>query len=314
MNKKIIVSALALAMGATLAGSISGTVAWYQYSTRAQAAYIGTSIGASENLEIKVGSSTWMDELNSTVVGNNITSGYDAAGVEPITTGDQLTGAAALPDSDEFYLNPTKGVGGYGTGKWEPAECKSKMVQFELYFRYKHSEDVDSYLGKTLKLIDLTFVDLSGQDLYKALRVHLAVHTATPSYQLLARDMLENTSEAANIATVMGGKLDMGNKGYYDQTEGYEWDSRTDVVYGDEEVTQTATNVAKSGVLSSGISLGTLPTTEAGLNITVTIWIEGWQKLSNIPANNADTGSSAIWNPNTYVNKTFKVGMRFGAF
>ncbi len=51
-NKKIIVSTLALAMGAALAGSISGSVAWYQYSTRATAAMQGVSAGTSRNLKI----------------------------------------------------------------------------------------------------------------------------------------------------------------------------------------------------------------------------------------------------------------------
>lgn len=51
-NKKIIVSTLALAMGAALAGSISGSVAWYQYSTRATASMEGVAAGTSRNLQI----------------------------------------------------------------------------------------------------------------------------------------------------------------------------------------------------------------------------------------------------------------------
>ena len=55
MNK-IIIPAAMLAVGVALVGSVSSTLAWYQYSTKAQAAFIGTSIGQSENLEIKTGS------------------------------------------------------------------------------------------------------------------------------------------------------------------------------------------------------------------------------------------------------------------
>ena len=43
MNK-IIIPAAMLAVGVALVGSISSTLAWYQYSTKAQAAFIGTSI------------------------------------------------------------------------------------------------------------------------------------------------------------------------------------------------------------------------------------------------------------------------------
>ena len=54
LNKnKIIVSALALAIGTSLAGSISGTVAWYQYSTRANVAYVGEASGFSSNLQMR---------------------------------------------------------------------------------------------------------------------------------------------------------------------------------------------------------------------------------------------------------------------
>ena len=40
MNK-IIIPAAMLAVGVALVGSISSTLAWYQYSTKAQAAFIG---------------------------------------------------------------------------------------------------------------------------------------------------------------------------------------------------------------------------------------------------------------------------------
>ena len=49
-SKKIIVSTLSIAMGAALAGSIAGSVAWYQYSTRASVSMVGTAAGTSRNL------------------------------------------------------------------------------------------------------------------------------------------------------------------------------------------------------------------------------------------------------------------------
>ena len=54
MKKKIIISALALTIGAGLAGSITSTAAWYQYSTRTNVAYIGASGGASGNLNVRI--------------------------------------------------------------------------------------------------------------------------------------------------------------------------------------------------------------------------------------------------------------------
>lgn len=57
-NKKIIVSTLALAMGAALAGSISGSVAWYQYSTRAAAQVNGVSAGVTGDLAVSIDGGT----------------------------------------------------------------------------------------------------------------------------------------------------------------------------------------------------------------------------------------------------------------
>ena len=98
---KIIISTLALAMGAALAGSVSGTVAWFQYSTRAQAAFIGTTAHCSEALEIKanaVGATASADgfstELTAAQVATatGITSG---TAVEPITYGAALVANGA---------------------------------------------------------------------------------------------------------------------------------------------------------------------------------------------------------------------------
>ena len=67
MNK-IIIPAAALAMGIALVGSVSSTLAWYQYSTKAQAAFIGTSVGQSENLEIQKADEKWTSNLTNAEV------------------------------------------------------------------------------------------------------------------------------------------------------------------------------------------------------------------------------------------------------
>ena len=303
MNKKIIVSALALAMGATLAGSISGTVAWYQYSTRAQAAYIGTSVGLSENLEVKTSASTWKRELTSTEI--DAALGSTGSEMVPVTTGD-LDKDDAVPAATAFYANPEYGMAGYST--WTNATA-ANIAQFTLNFHYKKtsaSGGTATYEAKKLNLINLTIVDESGADLYKAVRVHFA---AGSNYNLFARDSQTDVASPADIDTATYGNLDTGNNGVYDKTEGYEWDDRDTVVYGDADTHQIANNAGKTGL---AFYLGDLPANETGLAVTVTIWLEGWTKLSSIPANNADTGTSAIWSPQTYINKAFKVGMRFG--
>ena len=53
-KNRLIVPALTLLAGLTLAGSISGTIAWYQYSTRANGAYLGMSGGTPGNLQLRL--------------------------------------------------------------------------------------------------------------------------------------------------------------------------------------------------------------------------------------------------------------------
>jgi hypothetical protein len=308
LNKKVIVSTLALAMGATLAGSISGTVAWFQYSTRAQAAYIGTSAHCSEMLEVSCdGGSNWKSDLTSAMIDAAKTGGTS---MTPITSG-ALAKDAAAPTS--FYNNPIYQI--VNQANWGEA-TNANYVQFTLQFHVKDIDGVGStYLAKNLYLTDLTIVDESTPaDLYKAVRVHFAAGT---SYKLFARD---NGSTDAEISTPTSGNLDLNNDGVLDKQPGYEWDTGLQTLtYGSGS--QVAFNANGTNVLAddsnpnsitanSGL-IGQIPGNAAGLSVTVTIWLEGWQQLSAKPEGNATTGS-AIWDAATYINKAFKVGMRFG--
>ena len=74
LNKRIIIPAMSLLVGAALAGSVSSTIAWYQYSTRANVAYLGTSAGTSGNLKIRIrGQNDWgtrleIDDVNAYIL------------------------------------------------------------------------------------------------------------------------------------------------------------------------------------------------------------------------------------------------------
>ena len=52
--KKLAVSTMAVAMGAALVGSISGSIAWYQYSTRSTVSYSGASAHCTESLQVRL--------------------------------------------------------------------------------------------------------------------------------------------------------------------------------------------------------------------------------------------------------------------
>lgn len=319
MNK-IIIPVAALAMGVALVGSVSSTLAWYQYSTKAQAAFIGTSVGESENLEIKDKDGNWKSNLTSEKV-NGLISNLADLNVIPITPA--LTAASAsygnnvaLPE--HFFTSVETGVAGFDT-YGERYASTNNYVSFTLELRYrktayKDANNPDSLLAKKVNLVDLTIVDDAGdqgavKDLYTAVRVHFATgEGASAKYSLFARD--ESTGNVITTATY--GSLDTDNDGHLDKKLGYEWetDLGDNLVYGVDGSTQTSFNANKSTGIAQEI--GTIPA-DGTLKVNVTIWLEGWQKLSGIPTGNADTTSSAMWDPATYVNKHFKVGMRFQA-
>ena len=177
-------------------------------------------------------------------------------------------------------------------------------------------------MAKELYLIDLTIKSTNpgspnpAADLYKAVRVHFSDGTTNA---LFASDSDKDTT---TIETATSGKLDLNNDGAYDTEPAYEWDEEPDpVIYGGSSAAQTAYNAAKSGVLANDDDpysitanngkIADIPANADGITVTVTIWIEGWQKLAGIPSGNKETGSSAIWDDVKYVEKNFQVGMRF---
>ena len=309
MNKnKILVSTLALAMGAGLAGSVSGTMAWFQYSTRVQAAYIGSSAHCSEALEVSADDgANWSTELRNTTMQANKVGGTK---LEPISTGN-YAGTTALPT---LYKNPIYQI--TDSANWGEA-TSANYVQFNLKFHVKDVDGVGStYLAKNLYLTDLTIKSAAGADLTKAIRVHFNVNNS--SYKLFAND----GTTAGTVVTNTYGALDLNNNGVLDKSAGYEdlGDTRTQLVYGASS-TQTALNASGTDVLADDSDpnnivanqglLGAIPNTEAGLSVTVTMWIEGWQKLATGEDDNAETSDTALWKAETYANKDFKVGMRF---
>ena len=341
---KIIISTLALAMGAALAGSVSGTVAWFQYSTRAQATYIGESVHCSEALEVSADSgSTWKTELSKVSPASNT-----GDKLEPITTG-ALNNNVALPtiggtgadkDDPKFYKNPVYQFA--DPAVWGLADAHN-YVQFTLNFRVR---DIDGAAnnptllsGHNLYLTNLEIVSLAdsagsattdAHDLYKAIRVHIS---ASGYNALFAAGDSSN-----DVTTVTHGKLDLNNDGEYDQTVGYDWTAnRSEIDYGNptnaaiadpDTIVQNAYSAGKSANFADDTNPANVVNTTAapgkigaidktnGLSITVTIWIEGWTELDVAPAGNKDkaqsgTDSSPVWDPATYAGKNFGVGLRF---
>lgn len=373
LNKnKIIVSALALAIGASLAGSIGGTVAWYQYSTRANVAFIGEAGGFSGNLQMRFASEaddddawrtriTW-DQMNDELSDN----GY-ASKIVPMTFG-ALDKDAALPANG--YIQPLAGE--RNMSKWTKAE-KKNYAQFTLQVRDEERQNGAAanvekavYLTKVLIQEDAKSVEDGKGDLSNAVRVHISATDGTGTKSRLISNLGKEVETK--------GKLDLDNDGKDDQAYpenddfgfGYTDDTYTqhnqlsDVVYGDdgdaatrdvqssynvsaakgssgipfsqEEIDAAAEgdpaygkttddwktepvnqlvvysennilydNTEKEPLLGNRAIGKTIASNSNYMTVTVTIWVEGWQKLDG----------NAIWDAD-YIDSSFNVGIQFG--
>ena len=302
-TRKLIISALAVLTGASVAGSVTSTVAWFQYATRAQVAYTGSTSHCTKLLRVSVDNGvTWGTDVTS--------SAFESVKFAPITTGAQLKNAA-LPSS--FYASPNIKQGSYDHWYTASNDLYAKFVVL-VKVNDVNGATAPTQLENNVYLTDLTIQDAStdgAPDLSSALRVH--VSTSDGVNLLFAKD---------TTSTSVGGYLDLDNDNKYDK--GYEWDT-TPIVYGEEGAVQTSYLANDSsiiatedqyGALSGGTVIGT--TKSSGyLSVTVTIWLEGWALLTygadyNAAGDRINKTDAQVWDPETYLNKKFNVGLTFG--
>ena len=185
LNKnKIIVSALGLVIGASLAGSVSGTIAWYQYSTRANVSFIGQAGGISSNLQMRFVSESdndnaWRTQITWQQMNAELANGGFAQKIVPMTFGGIKKDAALPKDNEqklEAYVQPQPGVGNMAS--WARAQNKN-YAQFQLQLRNINREgaaaandEQNVFLSKLLIQEDRQ----NGQkeDLSDAIRVHIS--------------------------------------------------------------------------------------------------------------------------------------------
>ena len=251
-KKSIIIPAFALLIGASLAGSISGTVAWYQYSTRVNAAYVGVSGGTSGNLQIRLNGGEWGTRLTKEQIATYLASSAYGSDVQPVTSGTMVKDSA-VPEN--LYLNPVYGQGGAYTNNWMLA-AKSNYIVLPLDLRYVEKDGViensvdAKNIAQAVFLSDLLIQsDASNSaegklDLSDAIRFHISSYsTANPTVK-------QNRLISKNGGTtVTNGKLDLDGDGsldYYYENDKYNFNDTdaTPIVYG--EGVQTAFSSKKT--------------------------------------------------------------------
>ena len=295
-NKKIIISTLALAMGAALAGSISGSVAWYQYSTRAAAQLTGTSIGTTGNLQVKL-------EYGSHVSGYSTYVDNSAAPdlFKPMSASGTTAGSLT------YYRAPVArqaSLPAYGASEAKP------YVDYTLSFVFKEN---DVQVAKNVYLTKFAIENAgAAHDVSSAVRVEII---GTNKFFLDQREAGGDTTTHGNLDLDPEGlpgynipdtefwKLDdsdyaADHSKAIDYKNGGSFESYTTQAHSAALVT-----VSDPYDLDTGNSAKILTTTEEGsaeASITVRVWLEGWELLN----------SSARWSED-YMNQNFNVNMQF---
>lgn len=330
MNKRIIVSALAVTMGAGLVGSISGTVAWYQYSTRAQIGMMGMSIGVDKSLEVAVTAAN----VNAAPAKNS------NLWTTEITTAKLKT---ALSHGDDFEFSPLTVAGGYEknaefgtlTFKSNPIKYKSnpndwgnalgnEYLDFKVWVRSIEKDGSEAQnadpteTAKELALYDATIKHVENgtkKDISNAVRLGLSAGT---NHAIISKQSAELN---------LYGELDLDKDGEPDKELSYSELNETPatITYGVDGQKGKTYSIAAETTRGTATSLfcdDTVETAEnankgkfgvkGGLNLGATeennpasfkvrIWLEGWERLGTTPG-------TASWNTEDYVGSKFFVG------
>ena len=285
-SRNFIISSLVALTGATLASSVTGTVAWFQYATSASAAYTGTTVGCSKLLQISDDAgANWKTDL---AYGQQT-----ALNFTPVTTGEIGKGGN-LPA--KLIKGPTYKK--FNQADWEKGTVGTDYYQYNFQIRMSDVSDgsvtVDS---ADICLSDLTIVNANANtDLEEAIRVHVAVkNESNYLFSLNGGD------------TAVCGKLDLNNDGNYD-ADGYAFENPEVRPYNGEDKVQGSYAHDDNDVI--GAVLGN--TNGGVLEITVTIWVEGWALLdTGVTGNKEAAGNTAVWDNATYSSNDFHVGMTF---
>ena len=231
---KFIFGFLGIATFASLVGTISGTLAWYAYSTRATLSYSGTSVLNTVQLQIGIASENQItsydpEEMNEEVidgnyyyfapVGTDLTSnlintyleanGYATNYLVPVTSGSYKRG-------DTFVLKES--INDIVWTSVQPAK-KNYYATIPFVFRVMRSNSASSndfVEGTELWITDAQVRasdpvdDVDNGEAYRAIRMYV---DRGSDYE---DDFILNPSAQEKGATKVGGLLDLSRDGYYD--------------------------------------------------------------------------------------------------
>lgn len=238
---KLVIGILGLSSVAALVGSISGTVAWYAYSTRALVSYTGTSAQSSTQLQIGIKSSEDIPALRN----NQLIETVEVSDA----SGDYYCyfthlGSGGMPSS---IINTFLQGNGYATSTLEPVSTYKYTTggNFELMNCPTTNKPEERSAAPTAKYIKIPFVfrvfsagsdgivstqtPVGNQKIYlsnavtkaeegdidKAIRLHIDRNGQDENSNNLT-DFVFNPNKEENGLTKVAGVLDLSGNGYFD--------------------------------------------------------------------------------------------------
>ena len=234
----LLTAALISATMLTFVGSVAGSIAWFSYVTRVSLSYQGTSISASEQLQIGIVTD---EDLSSQGLSTEVIDTVSYAWAQP---GKGLGTAA---------INAYLGLSGYATDELKPVSSNEyhlgnsltltqslisghaqnntvastdQYVHIPLAFRIIRSNETPgsaNYYAKNEKVwISDSVAEakdaLTDGDIYKSIRVHVDGDS---------KFILNPSAAGGASSTKVGGLLDLNDDGFYDYDE-----DRKEIVYG----------------------------------------------------------------------------------
>lgn len=246
---KLLFGFLGLATFASLVGSVSGSLAWYAYSTRASLSYTGTSVERTAQLQIGIVSPVAINyaasemEEDTTItdaqnnhyyfapIGSGLTSSILSKYLEansyatnfliPVTSGYYKSG-------ENFALRKAPTVDGYIHNDVQSAATKDQYAFFKFIFRV--AKDSHAAVAEYVPNHEIWLTDAKARpsftnqgDVSKALRIFIDRDDAIYSY-----DYIFNPSATVKGETKVAGLLDLGRDGTYDYDS-----NNNEILYGE---------------------------------------------------------------------------------
>ena len=276
---KLLFGFFGLATGASLIGSVSASLAWYAYSTRAALSYSGTSVKETSQLQIGFASPIAIDFADSdnmsleryendsnfyyfAPIGHSLSSsilnkylevnGFATNYLIPITSGSYARGDAWVNPWDSANWatngklkqspNPDQNIYHYNDSLVAP---RGHFASFQFIFRAAKkafSSSTDYVSGQELWLTDAVAHAYSDNEyVNKSLRIYVDRINGVGHYE---DDFIFNPSSTSLTggSTKVGGLLDVGGNGYYDYD-----DDNNEIIFGEYTNTSDRSTTGYSG-------------------------------------------------------------------